>query len=361
MLVEIGNQMPLRRPEDLAVVSRGPAVTYVNIPNGTTTIVPDPSTGAEVDVPLYGMTPGADLQAIVQHIMQRPNGVTNLPGHEALLALIHPGGLWPQHGAVPPSWIWAENSEFANQVGQFYGCAVGRPGNVEETHWTHAGPPGVIPLARGPEATTTNHTHDQIWASLVGNANSISGTATSTDATHLNNTGATWTTNQFTGQWVVAGTAYAAILSNTGTSLVLDRWYTPGSEGGAAASTPSGTSTYIILGTSPPALFMGISANTSAVGSGDTTLTGEITTVGGGLIRKIATLAHTAGTSSGTVTVVFTANGTDSLPVTIGKAGISSSILSTLANLYLTLLPTTATLSASGDQLTLTDTVSTLG
>lgn len=103
--------------------------------------------------------------------------------------------------------------------------------------------------------------------------------------------------------------------------------------------------------------FVGLTANVTAPAAGDTTLTGEIATAGGGLIRKAGTPAHTTGAASYTITTTFTANGTDALPVTIGKRGIFDAV--TAGNLiFETLVSPTATLSASGDNLTLTDTIS---
>jgi hypothetical protein len=102
--------------------------------------------------------------------------------------------------------------------------------------------------------------------------------------------------------------------------------------------------------------WVGLTANATAPAAGDTTLTAEITTAGGGLIRKVSTPAHTTGAASYTLTTVFTANGTDTLPVTIAKRGIFDAL--TAGNLiFETLLGTTATLSLSGDALTLTDTI----
>ena len=105
------------------------------------------------------------------------------------------------------------------------------------------------------------------------------------------------------------------------------------------------------------AKWVALTANATAPAAGDTTLTGEITTAGGGLIRKAGTYAHTAAAASYTITTVFTANGSDALPVTIAKRGIFDA--SSAGNMvFETLVSPTATLSASGDQLTLTDTIS---
>jgi hypothetical protein len=152
------------------------------------------------------------------------------------------------------------------------------------------------------------------------------------------------------------GLVFANIISHTATVLTVDRWYDSVSPGGAAGTTPT-TGQYAIVPTSFAAMFMGLTANATAVANGDTTLPSEITTGGGGLIRKIATLTHTAGATTGTVVAVFTVNGSDTIPVTIAKMGISPSLLSTVNNLFQTVLSSTATLAAISDQLTVTDTV----
>lgn len=107
----------------------------------------------------------------------------------------------------------------------------------------------------------------------------------------------------------------------------------------------------------PPATFnyMALTANATAPAAGNTTLTGEIATAGGGLVRAQAAFAHTNGTSTFTLSKTFTANGTDALPVTIAKIGIfNASSVGTMG--FETLLSATATLSASGDNVTITDT-----
>jgi hypothetical protein len=113
------------------------------------------------------------------------------------------------------------------------------------------------------------------------------------------------------------------------------------------------------LGTSvQPASFNYIALTASVItpAAGDTTLTGEITTAGGGLVRAQATYAHTGGTNSSTLTKTFTANGSDSLPVTIAQIGVfNAASAGTLG--YHTALSSTATLSVAGDNVTVTETV----
>lgn len=102
--------------------------------------------------------------------------------------------------------------------------------------------------------------------------------------------------------------------------------------------------------------YIALTANSSAASASDTTLTGEIATASGGLIRAQATYAHTGGTATVTLTKTFTANGNDSLPVTVAKIGVfNAASVGSMA--FETLLSTTATISASGDQLTVTETV----
>lgn len=211
--------------------------------------------------------------------------------------------------------------------------------------------------------TKTNAGLDLEWNEAIGKQTGAKGTATAGTATSLTDSGASWGTTQFVGFMVVAapasgGLVYANILSHTATVLTVDRWYDAVSPGGTAGTTPT-TGQYAIVPAAPPSQFMGLTANATAVASGDTTLPSEITTAGGGLIRKQATLSHSAGGSTGTIVGVFTANGSDSLPVTVAKMGVGPSLLSTANQLFQTVLNATATLTISGDQVTVTDTVTT--
>lgn len=106
----------------------------------------------------------------------------------------------------------------------------------------------------------------------------------------------------------------------------------------------------------PPFNFVAVTASTLAPASGDTVLTGEINTTGGGLIRAQATYAHTNGTNTSTLSKTFTANSSDTLPVTIAQIGVFNGLTGgTLA--YHTALTSTATLNVAGDNITVTETV----
>lgn len=195
-----------------------------------------------------------------------------------------------------------------------------------------------------------------------GDITAFTGTATATSATSLT-VASGFTASAYIGKIVLAGTTpgagvYGIITANSTTVLTIDRWYNPLTPGGAAASTPSATTTFIILPGGAPVAFMGLTANASAASGSDTTLTAEIATAGGGLIRKPSVLAHTAGVASYTQTGSFTANGSDSLPVTVAKMGTFNSLTGGLMA-FETLLNATATLTASGDALTVTQTVTT--
>lgn len=360
MLVELGN--PVRTNPSPGTNPTAPAVTYLNIPDSCHVL----GDGTEGDVAHYGVGGDFDAAAIRAEFGQmRLDGVTHLPGHEALLTIIHPlHGLWSQHGTEDPSWVWSDNDELARQLSDWYQVPVGRPGDMEDTHFTKAGPPGVIPAASidRPQLLTLNSGLDAQWIQMFSGAaqTGAAGTATGSSATTLTDSGASWGTTAYIGAMVVTTTTgrYGYIVSHTGTVLTIDRWYNPASPGGAAGSTPGSTEKYVILPCAPPAMFMGLSATASELAS-HTTLSGEITTASGGLIRKICPVAHSAGASTGTLTPVFTANGSDTLPVTIAQVMVGASIVAAtaLGNRFEKSLGTTATLSLSGDQLTVTLTV----
>ncbi len=102
--------------------------------------------------------------------------------------------------------------------------------------------------------------------------------------------------------------------------------------------------------------YLALTANSTAPAAGDTTLTAEIATASGGLIRKQATYAHTGGAATYTLTATFTANGSDALPVTVAKVGVFNAASSGTMP-WSSLLSPTATVSASGDALTITETI----
>lgn len=114
-----------------------------------------------------------------------------------------------------------------------------------------------------------------------------------------------------------------------------------------------------------PAAFSYMAVSTHATPSANpsvsTTLPNEIavgagSAAGGGLLRAQGTVAHTATTNTTTLSKTFTANANDTTPVTIAKIGIfNAASAGTLG--YETMLNASATLTTSGDNVAITDTV----
>jgi len=91
---------------------------------------------------------------------------------------------------------------------------------------------------------------------------------------------------------------------------------------------------------------------------GGTALAASFNYIGGsanGLIRKQATFGHTTGAASYTETATFTGNGNDTYPVTLKKVAYFTAV--TAGTMGFEDAITDATLNASGDQVTTTQTV----
>ena len=352
MLVELGNvaaKMADGSPADLGA----PSVTQVHIPDSYTF---DPN----VDI--------AAFKADLSDALLTKQGITHRPDDEALLALLHPAGIWNAHSIAPPSWVHSDSDDskvtgFLAKVAEFHGegCKVGRPADVEDTHFTVHGGPGIVPGANlDLKALLVNAGRDIQARNIGGQQVGFASTSTGTSATTLSDTVQAWTVNQWIGAVVYVAGVFGVVQSNTATALTVDRWSNPATPGGVAGSTPGATSAYIIATGGAPAWFVGLGNTNTAPSATDTSMSGEITTASGGLIRKIAPWAHTAGTNTYTLTPVYTANGSDSLPVTVYRIGVFTSMVvaataSTMS--FETLLSASATLSSSGDQLTCTETV----
>lgn len=228
------------------------------------------------------------------------------PLSEAFVAITNPAGVWAYHAAEgkSPAWVASDSEGLAALLAEHFG---GIP--VRELEDPYAG---------------------RLQQGTGGRAGRAAAKAAGSSAL---------LTLMLTVAVLAAGLyrAGAWLKTNAGNDFQANQM----------AGTPSATAI---------AKYVALTVNTTAPAATDTTLTGEITTAGGGLVRKAGTYAHTTGAASYTVTTVFTANGTDALPVTIGKRGVFDAASG--GNLvFSTLVTPTATLSASGDQLTLTDTV----
>ena len=369
MEILLGNAAPKAKDGTLVDGLEGPSVCRVVIPDHRSW---NPSINPD------------EFKAHLYHsVLNREGGVTTRPEDEALLDVVHPGGLWrAQSLDASPLWVAGARSDtdeaFAKIVADYYGIPYGLPSDVEQLYHTASGGPGVGPFspaviaAKQIENLLVNSGRDW-WARLEGGNGSVglTGTATATTANTL--TVAGLTASAWINAVLITPTAWGVIVSNTTGAFTIDRWYSYTTPGGAAAATPSGTTTFVVMWGPTPAMFMGLSTVTTAPASGDTTMASEIVngtpagennvigTLPTGLLRAITTYAHSAGTNTFTQTITYTVNSNESgiLPVTIGRMGLFWSIISTVAAMaFETLLsPTTATLSAVGDQLTVTETV----
>lgn len=399
MRVEIGNSRPHEYVAGtLRPLEHGePAVTYVDVPdypdrdgNPLYSFPDDPhddTLPGHVRTVLAGVSDENKAEvrrALIDGAFAHPSGVRGLPDHAAFAAIAHPQGVWARH-AQPgdtPDWVWSDHPGMQRFLAAYFGCPEGRPANLEDRYWTRYGAgtfrPGAIPdplSILDALHTSWGRDNQAITTGGVGYVG-VAGVATATGATSLTSAAiASIGANAAAGQYLFAGpntsgagsTVYGLIMSHTsGTTPVftVDQWYSAATPGGAAGTTPNATASYLIPTGGPPAQFAALSTDTTAksLGGSDGTadasaitvaLSGEISAAGGGLNRKIGVLAHSAGAATWTNTPVFTANGSDVLPKTVGTAALSPSNVAKALH-YMTLLGTTAVLSASGDQLTLT-------
>lgn len=134
MQVQFGNNYPTRiTPDSVDLNGRdvfnAPRVTTVSVPDTYTYVVADSAADLANDT-------AAQLGRAV-------DGITRMPDQEALLAVI---ASWRAESSGTPSWVWSDNEDFAVLLGHFFDCPVGRPTDIETTHHTDAGPPGVGPV-----------------------------------------------------------------------------------------------------------------------------------------------------------------------------------------------------------------------
>jgi hypothetical protein len=119
MQVELGNNNPTHEG------ATGPAVTYCSVPDTYTYEVADSAD---------------DLAMEVMREISTGGGLTRLPDQEAVLAVV---AAWNNESSGKPGWVWSDNEEFEVLLGKFFGCPVGRPEDVEATHYTNSGAPGI--------------------------------------------------------------------------------------------------------------------------------------------------------------------------------------------------------------------------
>lgn len=236
-----------------------------------------------------------------------------------------------------------------------------------------AGVPVALRTNIGIDALSTNLLNLQLGGPGVSSGGSYSGTATTAPtATTFTTDGVNIPANAVVGQMIVTTSGairFGIVQSNTSAAnsvLTIDRWYDatslPADPGVSAATTPTAGAWMLVPG-GAPAAYLALANNATAVAPAatDTALTGEITTASGGLIRKLATYAHTAasgGAGTTTLTKTWTANGSDALPVTVSQIGVFQGVVVASSRMFFkTALNANATLSAAGDQVQVTETV----
>mgnify|MGYP003417568199 CR=1 FL=1 len=215
--------------------------------------------------------------------------------------------------------------------------------------------------------TATGYTNRRDWqAKAMGGGlppvATMTGNATSVSATSLTNTGASFPTagQGLAGMIVVAGPratssagdaiSFGVIVSNSGTVLTIDKWYSGGTWG--TGTTPNGTCSYTVLPGQMPAMFLAVTSDAGAPSAADTTLASEATT--NGFARALATWAHTAAATTYTLQVMFTASGT----LTVNKEAVFGAANTTAGGVmpFESAEPSPPTL-ISGDTLTQTVTI----
>lgn len=370
MIIELGNHAPLRGPKD-----RRPCVTTIH--------VPEFDTGANhpQGVPLGGYThvigqmTGAELRKEL-----RTKGIHHIPDHEALLAVAL---AWRTQSRQRPRWVNVIPKEPDGQrrhtstpdgtaadiqevLQDYWNIYKEKPGNVEDLYHTRFGPPGQGgPLVPDLKGYLTN-VGRVAWANNSGGGQvGANGTASATSATSLTDSSASWTTNEWAGFRVYAGSAWANVLSNTSDALTLDRWYAPATPGGSPASTPSSTVDFILAdGGAVAAWFVGLTTTDITPGDSDTHLSGEYSVAGGGYNRQISTYTLTFGTTpvTYTLTPVFTGTDSDNYPSTFYAMGAFHGMVITGTSPFTpmrfeTKMNTSATVVAAGNQIALTETV----
>lgn len=79
---------------------------------------------------------------------------------EAFNTVTNVGGVWDHHGGLEnkPAWVNSDSDGLAALLSEHFGCDVGKPDNVEATHFTESGPPGIGPDGPlgGPAKTTAD-------------------------------------------------------------------------------------------------------------------------------------------------------------------------------------------------------------
>jgi hypothetical protein len=195
-----------------------------------------------------------------------------------------------------------------------------------------------------------------LFAAAQGHATMKGGALTASSSTSATPSGGGMTSDQYKGWRIICPVTglttqpvYGNIGTNSTTVITVDQWWT---EADVAGTTPASTNGYIIMPTGTPR-FMGITADSAAASSSDTTLASEQTT--NGLARALATYAHTGGTATYTLQKAFSVTGT---VANLHKIGLFTAKDTTSGGVLVFEAVLNADASvANGDTLTCTDTI----
>lgn len=139
MIVELGNVAPLepyREEVREADHTRDELAARAKAEG-----LPDAGTKSDLAARLSGVnrTRPLDTDAPRSTVVQLPD---DTPLGEALLTITR---LWALHSAEPAAWVASDSASLEALLAEHFDCEAGKPGDVEATHYTLAGPPGVYP------------------------------------------------------------------------------------------------------------------------------------------------------------------------------------------------------------------------
>jgi hypothetical protein len=397
LLVELGNPNPV-----IAGPDERPKVTTINIHEF------DDAHIERLGHHPYGHDPELTVDQFKTHQIDALNynqGITHLPGNEALLAIV---AAWPARGAGRPAWIKVSDhhqpgltpdgkasgleqflSDFYEvpTLNDFYGGCSDDEAHVhkELDHWTRHGAPGEYGSTPLPDLKNVYMVDGRIMNNNNDGGDALqsvmNGTGTAATATTLT-TGQTLVTNATLGHRVYVYTTSGTVfvwgncISNTNAAsasvITVDQWYAPLTPGGSAGATPGTPWSWVLVdGGMVSTWFAALATGANSPVNTDHTLATngnvEYPTAAGGLYRKICPTATDVSATARTVTLVpvWTATGSDTgLPRTFTVIGFFASMVPGFGGaggpmkFETTLTPSSAVISASGDQLTVTETIS---
>jgi hypothetical protein len=351
------------------------------LPEGAELVKPGPQLGGYTHDP-GGISVPDFKEHLFDAIMNR-DGITHLPDHEILLAVAQG---WPKESREKPAWVHVVEHDLTPAghaddltawLQEYWGTDAERPANFEQIYHTVRGGPGEDGPLLLPKIENTIVNDGRSIANINDGGGALGqiGVGTAATGTTLTTT-STLVTNALAGQRIVVysttsnNLVWGNVISNTnaaGASVItVDRWYVFATPGGSAATTPTTPWAWAVLdGGMVSAWFIGLTTSATAPAATDHVLNGpEYTTAGGGFVRKISPYAQTSGTSPRalTLTPVFTGNGSDTYPSTFAVMGAFVSMVVGFGGAggplkYSSAMNATATVAASGDQLTLTETI----